>query len=250
MPLDPYLTSAKDIQEIVTARAVGATACMRGLGFRKWPLDLSDPSMPGDDGETDVFEYLDPAVAAKEGYPTPSATVTPEISRHVPTRDELGAFSGKASKTKAGVAVPPGGCERQGDLKVFAGQPRLPADPRSLAVDSRSQAMTDSRVRKAIAGWKECVGGKGLAYDSPVVPAHDLRWVNRTAGTAAGEEEKRVAAIDATCRNEVNLVGVYKTVRAAYENILLTKNKAELDAAAPIFAQWLANARAVIKAGY
>lgn len=90
---------------------------------------------------------------------------------------------------------------------------------------------------------------KGLKYDDPVILRSDPRWGTRAAATPAGDEERRTAGIDATCQKKVNLVGVYKTVRAAYEKRLVDGNREKLAAAVPIFQQWTGNARRLLASG-
>ncbi|GAA2315038.1 hypothetical protein GCM10010149_78410 [Nonomuraea roseoviolacea subsp. roseoviolacea] len=254
MPLDPHLTSMSDIKIIDQAQDVAAAMCMRSLGFTRWKADTIRTWRPEDYREFDTFEYLDPKAAADSGYPRVPAvkTAAPDArTGHEPTADEKSAFYGAAARTTAGTAVPAGGCVRQADQSIYgkAGGD-LPADPRSLAVGSRSRALGDSRLREAISAWRACMQDAGItSYQHPVAAKNDPTWQSRDAGTPASAEEKRVAAADANCQLQVNLVGVYKTVRAAYEQQLLDENRAKIDESKRIFAAWVSNAKAIIKAG-
>ncbi|MEV4377330.1 hypothetical protein [Streptosporangium sp. NPDC049644] len=254
MPLDSHLTSMSDIKIIDQAQDVAAATCMRSLGFAQWTASTIRTWRPEDYREFDNFEYLDPEIAAESGYPRlPSAKTAPTDaqSKHEPTPEEKAAFYGGTAQTMTGRAVPAGGCVRQADQSIYgkAGG-ALPADPRSLAVGSRSRALGDSRVRAAITAWRTCMHDAGMtSYQHPVTSKNDSRWQSRDAGTPASAEEKRVAVADANCQSKVNLVGVYKTVRKAYEQQLLDDNRAKIDESKRIFGDWVNNAKAIIKAG-
>ncbi|MFI7449983.1 hypothetical protein ACIBQX_21015 [Nonomuraea sp. NPDC049714] len=203
----------------------------------------------------DVFDVLDVQVAAKEGYPRATideqqiAEFNAENSvKHAPSTEEMKAYDGLASEASNGAQIPKGGCSGEARMKVY-GDSQLPADARMLASRSRGYAMTDSRIKEAIAKWRTCMAESGLQYDSPVVPAHDQRWEKRDAATAASEEERRVAAVDAKCRTQVNLLETYKTVRAGYEAQLLAQEKDNLESAKLEFARWVTNAKSIIAAG-
>jgi hypothetical protein len=253
MPLDPYMTSMDDIRFIDQAQDVGAASCMRSLGFTTWTADTIRTSRPEDYREGDIFEYLDPQQAAQSGYPRASEeTAKAEMAdtKREPTVEERKAYYGDAVHTKEGRSIPRGGCVVEADVKIYGKDKALPADPRSLAVGSRSQALGDSRVRDAIMAWRSCMQSAGItSYDHPVPASKDPKWQTRAADAPASAEEKRVASADANCRVEVNLVGIYKSVRFAYEQQLLDENKEKILESKKIFEKWVANAKAIIKAG-
>ncbi|MEO3854405.1 hypothetical protein [Acrocarpospora sp. B8E8] len=253
LPLDPYLTPMSDIRLIDQARDIASAACMRSLGFTHWTANTIRTWSPGDYRESDIFEYLDPKAAADSGYPRLPAETMPRgftESKHEPTREERKAFDGAAAQTETGRAIPAKGCAGQADEKLYGTVRKLPADPRGLAVASRSRAIRDSRVQAALAAWRACMQDVGLtSYDHPVTAQGDPRWESRAEGTPASAEERRVAAADANCQAELNLVGTYKAVRAAYEHRLLDGNKEKIAESRQIFAGWVSNAKQIIKAG-
>jgi hypothetical protein len=93
------------------------------------------------------------------------------------------------------------------------------------------------------------MAGNGLNYDHVQAARHDLKWASRTAETPADAEERRVASIDAGCQQTVNIVGLYKTVRKAYEERLVAQHKARFAESKKIFEGWLANAREILAKG-
>ncbi|MEV0756722.1 hypothetical protein [Streptosporangium sp. NPDC050280] len=254
MPLDPYMTSMNDIKTIDMARDIAGAQCMKRLGFDTWTADTIRTWDPASYTEFDLFEYLDPKAAAANGYLPAgggSSRTSEEADRssgRQPTKSELEAYSGSAAQTSK-KAIPPGGCSGAAETEIYGDSRRLPADPRELAVRSRILAKGDSRVKTAISGWRACMAKSGLQFVDPALASRDPRWVSRDPAMPAGDEEKRVASVDAECRLEVNLVGTYKTVRAAYEKRLLEENKAQLDAAKTVFDTWLRNARTIIAEG-
>lgn len=256
LPLDPYMVSMEDIKTLDRARDITAAACMRSLGFTQWDDDTIRTASPEDYNEYDFLEYIDPESASVSGYPRPAnsskppSADRPPAARHAPTPEEQRAYEGSSSTMLAnGLKIPPGGCSGEASRKVNGRITELPVDPRSLAVDSRLSAMRDSRVRRALTEWSACMAEKGLKYGDPVILRNDPRWGSRPATSPAGEEEKRTAGVDAMCQREVNLVGVYKTVRAAYEKRLVDENREKLIAAKPVVRQWVDNARRLIANG-
>ncbi|MEV5408056.1 hypothetical protein AB0K60_04320 [Thermopolyspora sp. NPDC052614] len=255
MPLDPYLTPMEGIRLIDQARDVAVARCMRSLGFKDWTPDTIRTWRAEDYREHDLFEYLDPEDSTRSGYPRAAETAgrseTAESApRHEPTVEERQAYEGSVARTASGRSVPQGGCAVVGDAEIRKDTRDLPADPRSLAVSSRSSALGDSRVRAAIGAWRSCMQRSGVTgYDHPVPAMNDPRWQSRAADEPASADEKRVAGADATCRTETNLVGIYKTVRSAYEQRLLERHKDKIEESREIFDVWVDNARRVIATG-
>ncbi|RCG16798.1 hypothetical protein DQ384_40070 [Sphaerisporangium album] len=249
LPLDPYMSSMEELKVLALAQQAQAVACMRALGFTRWV----DGTVRNWDEhsflESDFYEYLDPEKVRAEGYPR--RKFDPELMTRIrtapkraATADEMGAFSGYAERTESGKTVPPGGCDGQARAKVY-GDMRLPVDARSLSADSETRARTDSRVRAAVAGWRACVARDGLDYSDPFLLAEHAR--QPSGDGPASDEEKRVAGIDATCQNDVNLTGIYKTVQIAIQKIQVEENRDKLIESRAIFAQRVEAARALLK---
>ncbi|MEV0236088.1 hypothetical protein [Nonomuraea sp. NPDC050786] len=254
MPLDSVLTPMNDIKLIDQARDVAAAACMNALGFKTWTAGTIRTWDAREYREHDFFDYIDPAVAAESGYPrqadVKAVSSTFAGTKHEPTAEERKAYEGGASQTADGKPIPAGGCAGQADEKLYGQQKKLPADPRALAVASRSRALGDSRVRAALVSWQSCMQKAGVtAYQHPITAQNDPKWKSRTQGTPASDEEKRIAALDAKCQDEVNLVGVYKAVRAAYEQRLMEENKSKFAESKAIVDGWTKNAAAIMKSG-
>jgi hypothetical protein len=256
MPLDAFKTAMSDIRIIDTARDTAAAACMTSLGFSQWSADSYGTSSPTNYAEADFYEYIDPAQAAEAGYPSrtnaaeEADTSMPSKIMHQPTKDEIAALEGRVAKTVTGRTVPSGGCLGEATRKLNGNAAsRLPADPRGLAVDARIAANQDSRVKRAVSTWRECMLRHNLTYDMPILARMDQRWVSRKTGEPATPEEKEVAKLDATCQKAAQIVAIYKTIRAAHEQRLLDANKEKLIAAQGVFKAWVKNAQGILHPG-
>jgi hypothetical protein len=250
MPLDGVMTSLADIALLDKARELNSADCMHALGFTGWTS--ATLSGPADVKDRDVLDYLSPSDAAQSGYRVTFSDRSD--GTHPATQgsgapgspDAVRAYLGGEARTAAGRAVPEGGCEAAGDAKLRGSTLDLPVDPRRLAAQAIAAAMRDSRMQAVFAGWSSCMAKRGLHYGTPLSAQNDPRWGRRIAVTVAGAEEKAVAAADAACQQETNLVGTYKALEIAYQQELLTPNQSKLAAAHTIFGRWVSNARSVI----
>lgn len=216
MPLDAYRLTSADEQVIAVARAVAAAA-----GYPR-------PVPP----------------------PLPKGVEFPEEAESRPTDEERGAFEGSGSTTPSGRPVPSGGCVEQGGRALEAGVEHSGTDVRLLASNASSLAMSDSRVRKTErVDWRACMKKAGRPYPAIVIAKNDERWRDRPAGTAAGAEEKAVAAADARCRRESGLIGLYLAIKKAHQERLLAKHGPAIEQAHAAALQRLERARALLGIG-
>ncbi len=261
MPLDAVMTSRADIALLEKARELNAGDCMHALGFTTWrSATLSAPADDTDVKDRDVLDYLSPADAARSGYPAAftdrsggahpgqNAAQASGGSTTPAGSDAVRAYLGAEARTASGRAVPAGGCEAAGDAKLKGSTPDLPADPRRLAARAIAATMHDSRMQAVFADWSSCMAKRGFSYRTPLSAQNDPRWGERTVMTLAGDDEKSVAAADAACEQETNLVGTYKALESAYQQELLDQNQAKLKTGRAIFDRWVSDAKAVIAA--
>jgi hypothetical protein len=101
MPLDRYTASLTDIATVGRAIDVAATGCMHALGYTSWTTATVQDSLPAADDEHELLGYLDPAVAARAGYPAPAhdtpnaAGPAPAGARAAqPSHDAMAAYLG------------------------------------------------------------------------------------------------------------------------------------------------------------
>ncbi|MDH2428497.1 hypothetical protein [Sphaerisporangium sp. TRM90804] len=252
-PLDPYTPPASELELLAKGRDLATVGCMRSLGFTGWTngsLATSTSSFK----EADPLEYVEPSEAAA-GYQGMKARPAPRGQAAAGKRsaDTTAALLGTGARLENGKAVPKGGCLSEGDKKVrslaAAGDVvELPADSRLLATDAKFSALRDSRMKQAFGKWSACMAESGLRYGTPFDAGNDSRWNRREASTAAGAEERKVAAADATCRQRVNLQGTYEALVVAYQKATVERLRQPLIESGKIFDTWLANAKRTIAA--
>ncbi|MEU8319710.1 hypothetical protein AB0C33_15185 [Nonomuraea sp. NPDC048881] len=262
MPLDTFMTSMNDIALIAKARSFAARDCMHSLGFKQWTADTVPMATTNTFKELDLVDYPDPATAAESGYPgitprqplqfdrKPAARSTPTR----PDREGIEVLMGRVAKTKSGLAVPSGGCLEAGDRKIRSADAEtapeeLAVDPRALAADAKFSALRDSRMQSANAAWSSCMEQKGLRYADPRAARSDPRWAGRKSEEPASEEEKRAAEADATCKQAVNLFGIYKALEAAYQKVQVGKHASALVDSTRVFKSWVENAQRIVAKG-
>ncbi len=254
MPLDPFMTSMSDLKLIDEAANLKARDCMRSLGFSTWTADIISTSKPDGYKDSDLLEYLDPAKAAKNGFPTTLVDKEDSSSREAPSTakpssDAIRAFTGSEPRTGSGRAIPRGGCNGEGSDQVRLGGADLPADPRALAATAKFAAKRDSRMQSSFKSWNTCMAQQGFHYNDPLSASNDPHWGLRKAATPAGVQEKKVAAADATCQEKINLVGTYKALEIAYQKRSVDQYRTELTAALATFNKWTARAKAILADG-
>ncbi|TDD63371.1 hypothetical protein [Actinomadura rubrisoli] len=252
LPLDSYILSIDEVGLIEKARAIGARDCLRSLGFgasSTAALAAIDPT----DADERVVEYLDPDIAAKRGYGgiTPPDEGETKAGRAAPDADShLGAaYLGTRKSTPKGRSIPDGGCFAEGDRKVKEGTGTLELDPRSVRTSGTVAVMKDSRYRAAVSQWSSCMKARDLDYDAPESARLDPDWDKRPTAEPPSERERHVAAADAACRQQTNIVGIAVAVETAHQSKLINENREKLEAGKTVVAQWLRNANAIIAKG-
>ncbi|WP_157523023.1 hypothetical protein [Herbidospora cretacea] len=235
LPLSPYKLPMSAMAELALAVEQAEFDCMREQGHTGWEKGMSRSWDPQSFVEHEFYEHLDPARAAETGYPRPA--LDPGLVKKAAARPSRGPTREES------IAYPE--CEKAARARIY-----VPADllmgPRDLVTNAKLATQRDSRMRAAVDAWRVCMGRQGFAYQSPIMPPLDPRWESRPADRPAGEEERRTARVDAECREKVNLVGVYKTLRVAYEAELLRRNRDAIVAAQKVTAGWLDRARAIL----
>ncbi len=179
------------------------------------------------------YGIADENLAATNGY-----HVAPELlgargkGGWNPSPEELVLVRGTTAATiridRIGNPLPEGGCGAEADA-VLSGS-SSPTDgtagfsvPDVLASEAHGLAEGDSRVREAMAGWSACMARQGYRYRD-VWEANDQGWP-----TPAGDDQIATAVSDVRCKHEVNLVGIWSTVEAAYQERLIEQHRADLD---------------------
>jgi hypothetical protein len=221
LPLESYLPTAGQVREFDRARLVLVDRCMQRFAF-SYKVDV--PAVEGStDSNSRRYGITDSSLAAKKGYglatDAEAHPATPELGA-----DEQTVLYGEGASSLDGRAVPEGGCLGEASRGLDAHSPKG-ADftlTQQLAFTSFKQAQEDSRVRKVVKAWSDCMAEQGYHYANPLAPLSDPKL-----GDGTGADAIRTARVDLDCKTRTNLVGVSFTVESAYQQRLI-KQSAEL----------------------
>lgn len=245
LPIARYSLTTSDTELLEKARAQKVRTCMAGYG-----LTLpTQPPITADDTDRRYGVTVADDVA-DFGYHAPTHPMPSALPL---TRDQRLALSGpegigKPADTAVALAGHPvlaGGCQQQALDAVFGDRTPLPGSDVAAGIshDGYQQSMRDPAVVKAFGTWSACMKTKGFGYADPV------RAAAAFTGPAPTAKEKKVAAADAACKQQVGLVPVWFQAETRAEDALIAPQTAVL---APVLArheQQIANARAILGRG-
>ncbi|MFE6866090.1 hypothetical protein ACFVFS_06005 [Kitasatospora sp. NPDC057692] len=227
LPIDPYLLSYEQRDQLERAASVLVSRCMARFGIQY----QAPPQIPGGNrprSRTDR-RYLETTAAGAQanGYhaaagdqPTP-APAPPQLSdstRLVLTGStSANVKSGQGGQDYNGATIPKGGCLGESKEKLGGGDAQLARD---IDATAREKSKTDDRVLAVFRTWSECMKAEGYDYADPIRVLDDPRW----ASAAPTDVERATAVADVGCKAQANVVGVWFTVEAAYETQLIEQN--------------------------
>ncbi|MET7807191.1 hypothetical protein [Micromonospora chersina] len=224
LPLDAYKAIGDQNLAIDRARNALVVECMARFGFQVQAPELT----PIDFAQNQKrYGITDPERAAQFGYREPEID-----QRQRPEEPELSleaqaVIRGEGQKTSGGQQVPDGGCIGEAARELKEGGPSS-ADPEmvvSLEVEARKRAEKDSRVRKVFSDWSTCMKASGYEYSGPMNANDDPTFQT----PVPSEREIGVAKADVECKRRTNLVNVWASVEAAYQQRLIERNQGALD---------------------
>jgi hypothetical protein len=222
LPLESYLPTAGQVREFDQARLVLIDRCMKRFGFG-YKVDLPDVQSGSTDSNSRRYGITDSRLAAKRGYGL--ATGDAGLQAHPATpklgADEQTVLYGEGSSSIKGKTVPTGGCLDEANRGLDARSPKG-ADftvTQQLSFTSLRQSQRDSRVRKVVKAWSDCMAGQGYHYANPLAPLSDPKL-----GGGTGADAIRTAHADLECKRSTNLVGVWFTVESAYQQRLINQH--------------------------
>ncbi|MEU9303938.1 hypothetical protein [Streptomyces sp. NPDC048269] len=268
-PLASYAADARQRGILAEAQDVLIDQCMQRYGFR-YPLRRKAGAVgKGDEGRR--YGLSDAAEAARYGYTNLEVNSTPkppekqeasmgpneklvlygleaDPSKPVPMTQEESEKSDVATTVVGGQKVPAGGCLRESFLKLYA--PSKDAVdimvPQNFGFEGYSRSQEDSRVRKAIKAWSDCMGKHGYTVDSPMDSQKQLGLNDTNLGSP---QAIATAKLDVDCKKQTNLVGIWYTVETAYQKRLIEQNAETLDRAKKQLDERMRLAASLIAAG-
>ncbi|MFF2350014.1 hypothetical protein ACFVVL_09555 [Kitasatospora sp. NPDC058115] len=234
LPIDPYLLSYEQRDQLERAASVLVSRCMARFGIQY----QAPPQMPAGNrprSRTDR-RYLEmtAAGARANGYhgaegdrPTAAPPPPPlsDATRLVLTGSaDANAKNGQGGQDYNGTPVPKGGCLGESKDRLGAGPANNGGGDAQLARDidagAREKSKTDERVLGVFRSWSACMRTRGYDYPDPIKVLDDPRW----ASPAPTEVERATAVADVACKEQTNVVGVWFAVEAAYESLLIEQN--------------------------
>lgn len=238
LPLDTYGYADDEARVIGTATQSLVEACVQSYGL---PATAAHP-LPAAATDTGTanrhdrrYAVADADVARQYGYHAPAG---PDIkaefyASHTPAEllvlGGADGHSGSEAATAGGKAVPTGGC-----LGAATGQ--LMPDPKaraagndlvaSIQAEAWHAAQDDPRVVELFADWSACMADAGYQYAAPMQANDDPQW-QRAAGTPA---ELATATADVACKDALDVVAIWSSVEAEYQQALIDQHAAALEA--------------------
>ncbi|MFD7750352.1 hypothetical protein ACFV2V_31030 [Streptomyces sp. NPDC059698] len=231
LPIEGYLVSQREKDQILRASRVLAKDCMARFGFDySWSASSGQRSAPEDNAANRSRRYgiVDRAIASQYGYGT-GAPMVEDATGQPPSAQMSDAatrvFLGDSDPTRKvergaevnGVEIPEGGCSGESKRKIGNGLSNRPANDINMA--SFQVSLNDEKVKAAIAKWSACMKKSGYDFDSPLDPLETM------GGDEPTPEEKTVAAADITCKYDTNLIGIWSAVEAVIQETMIGKKE-------------------------
>ncbi|MDH6108910.1 hypothetical protein P3T36_006297 [Kitasatospora sp. MAP12-15] len=249
MPIEAYLFTAEQLEQVTAARDKLTVQCMQRFGLSYTPAPQPQPRQGGQAAHR--YDVVDPA----DGYRVPQSAPAPAASTP-PARlapEEITVLAGdvpgnsKPITTFHGLPIPKGGCLGAADAKLTAQGGSMTDSPQAVDInfDDYQHSMTDDRLRAVFSQWSDCMKAKGYAYPTPNDATNDKRWKGTTTASAA---EIATATADAQCRQQTNVIGTWFTVESAYEDQAIQANLGRLNQVKQGIAAVVGNA-ATVNAG-
>ncbi|WP_327678218.1 hypothetical protein [Kitasatospora sp. NBC_00458] len=234
LPIDPYLLSYEQRDQLERAHAVLLSRCMArfGIDYRAQP-QIPSGNRPRSRTDRRYLES-DAATAQAYGYhaeegdrPVPPPA-QPQLSGAanmvLSGTADAGGKTGPGGQDYNGSKVPNGGCIGEAKEKLGADASNSGGGDAQLARDidasARGRSKTDDRVTGTFRAWSDCMKGRGFDYPDPIKVLDDPRW----ASAAPTDVERNTAVADVACKEQANVVGVWFSVEAAYESQLIEQN--------------------------
>jgi hypothetical protein len=260
-PLDKYAPTNAQDSRLKQAEAVITNRCLRKLGYSQHPL--TEESAP--DQNSNIYEFYWFPDASHSGYSTPPQL--PEGSswdEKVPSIQQ-GLLDGKTRSYK-GNPVPKDGCygEAGRQLTKNAAPPEkfseggitisrvADASPRGLIESYISvirqklsfDVKQDSRVKRLMTQWSQCMSEEGYNYPSPAGAAGDNRWGNKE-NKHPSKDEISAATTDMACKRKLRYLDVIIAVESAYETRYINQHPGRVQEFIQLRTAWDRNAQRV-----
>ncbi|WP_329597629.1 hypothetical protein OIE43_16895 [Streptomyces pseudovenezuelae] len=258
-PLDKFAPTNAQDGRLKQAEAAITNGCLRKLGYSQHPLS----EKPAPDQSSNIYEFYWFPDAARTGYSTP-----PQVPQgtswdeSVPSIQQ-GLLDGKTRSYK-GNPVPKDGCYGEAGRRLTknATPPDkfseggitisrvADASPRGLIESYISvirqklsfDIKQDSRVKKLMSQWSQCMSAEGYNYPSPAGAAGDNRWGNN-GSKHPSKDEISAATTDMACKKKLRYLDVVIAVESAYETRYIEQHPGRVQEFIQLRTAWDKNAQ-------
>ncbi|MCR1162407.1 hypothetical protein NEK97_13130 [Paenarthrobacter sp. UW852] len=218
-PVDSYEISARDRSQILLAREVIMTTCMKKFGF------IDDPNAAYPRAENRNFGVWNVDRVRQHGF-----RLIGEDSQSNRKHDEAGAWGDAryeclaSEKSKIDEITPPDDLMNGGTAA-------------EIALKSLSMASETSAWKAAKDNWDNCISAAGLTPGRDAATAMwssqqsfdlQVRTDQQNPSKADAAEGIRIATIEAECNQEVRLTQTLGDIQASYQLPLIRQNEAVL----------------------
>jgi hypothetical protein len=240
LPLDSYALAIQDYQSVQRASWYLIADCVTRFGGTYTLTEETFLSMHQalfENAHERRYGLFDADSAAIHGYRVPGALIEPDATEKETTgwnpsdtellivRGTSAGIGGAPPTDTSGDPLPEDGCSGEATRIIEDGLPE-PEDIMligELARESFARSEADSRVRDALSRWSDCMAEHGYDYQTIWDP-NDFEWPD-----PVGDEEINAASADVECKRSANLIGVWSTVEAAYQERLVSENEEGLN---------------------
>lgn len=217
LPFDEYTLSPAERRTLAYAQDLLMRECMRehGMDWEVLPLVDEEDADPPHRRRYGVIEHQ---VAAAYGYRAPIGSRERERADLRRDRATLPLTEHRAAYGDDGG----GGCHARAREGVMEGVPDMDhALLNSYIAAGFDTSLADPAVVAAFADWSECMGERGFDHDTPLEAGEDARWAEE------GEplpEEIEVATADVACKEEAEVVPIWRDAEAEAQRDLIGAN--------------------------
>ncbi|MGW1959830.1 hypothetical protein ACWCPD_06085 [Streptomyces sp. NPDC001935] len=232
LPIESYMFSDGQRDQVVEAKSKSIGLCMRRFGFVYDMPERSHSFRP--ESLTELrYGITSSSDAASYGYKPEGSDAAP--GKPAPAKPEpkgyalaLNGGSDRVDRLK-GTELPEGGCVgearralRDTEKDGGGGDAEI---SNSINAASWQSSFQDARVRKVFQQWSQCMKLRGYEYADPMEANNDPRWKGGEPATAT---EKKVAVADTECKKRLNVVGTWHAVDMSYQEKMIADNREKL----------------------
>ncbi|MFD4525175.1 hypothetical protein ACFWP7_14890 [Streptomyces sp. NPDC058470] len=252
LPIEGYLVSQEEKEQILKAYRIVAKECMAGFGFDFSWSDASGYQVEADDnaanrsrryGITDIelaamYGYGLPSTAVAESTENPSGEMS-EAANRVFLGDSDPLLDVAEGAEVGGKEIPKGGCA--GEAKREVGDGLSNPEALDINLESFQVSLNDEQVKSAIATWSDCMRGEGYDFESPLDP------LKSQGAEASTPDQTAMAKADVGCKYGTNLLGVWSSVEVSIQKAMIGENEEVLQEARRETDQSLKNASRILE---